>query len=181
MKFFSKNMRPEDLGALLYESIRTGVESNEELSVENLMRSLDRTPEMLHEQYRGEVVVALMFAAVLAIERSATPRVGTLIGAGMRAEFLNHLEEQGANVIERAEWETVIANRFLAYRKSMENYSGFEPPWKLGREFFWNLTGEEVHVAMCVKIATLYLLSARDQCQELLNLHGPTLYIPQSA
>ncbi|MFN0156687.1 MAG: hypothetical protein ACKVRP_01285 [Bacteroidota bacterium] len=155
------------------------MESNQDLSVERLIRSLDGETASLHEHYRGEVIVGLMFAAAMATERSASAKVATMIAAGMRAEFLNHLQEQGANAIERAEWEAVVASRFLAYRKSLENYTGFEPPWKLGREFFWNVIGEQLQVAMSIKISTLYLLAARDKCQGLLNLHGPALYLPE--
>ena len=64
---------------------------------------------------------------------------------------------------------------FDEYRKCLEGYEGFEPPWKLGRLFLWNITGEEKYHAISIKIATLYLLEARDVCQSLINEHGPTL------
>lgn len=181
MKLFRKHTTPEELGARLYESLRSGMDSEEALSVQHLMDSFDLGVEERDENYRGEVIVGLMFAAVLAVERSATPRLVHQITAGMKAEFLSHLEEQGANPLQRAEWENVLAARFLDYRKSLEEYSGFEPPWKLGRAFYWNLLGEEVYAAMAIKIATLYLMAARDQCQRLLNELGPYLLPDRSA
>lgn len=177
MKLFQKHKRPEDLGAMIYESLREAIVSEGDLSVARLIQSLDKTEAELGDQYHGEVIVGLMFAAVMAIERSATPQVANRIVAGMKAEFLTHLGEQGASEIERAEWEAIIAGRFLEYRHSLENYSGFEPPWKLGREFLWNMIGEKEQIAMSIKIATLYLLAARDASQELLNVHGPTLRV----
>jgi len=165
-------MSPARLGSLLYEALRSGMESDGDLSMGPFLRSLERP---VGEQHEGEIMVGLMFGAVMAIERSATPHVSDEIIAGMKLAFLQHLEDQGASAIQRAEWETVVADHFLTYRHCIENYSGFEPPWKLGRQFFWNLIGEEDHAAMLVKISTLYLLAARDHCQELLNEYGPSL------
>lgn len=177
VRLFRKHLPPEELGARIYEGLRSGMELNDDLSMSRFIRSLDLDPCTLDEQYAGEIMVALMFGATLAIERSASPRVAEQIGAGMKAEFLNHIQEQGATQIQKAEWETITAGRFLDYRRSIEDYSGFEPPWKLGRALFWNIIGEEKYVAMSVKIATLYILAARDLCQSLLNEHGPSLLI----
>jgi hypothetical protein len=162
---------------MLYEALRIGMQSDNELSMIRLLESLDLNPGDLHKQYVGEIMVGLMFGASLAVERSASPRVAEQIALGMKAEFLNHIQEQGATSIEKAEWEAVIAGHFLEYRQCLETYSGFEPPWKLGREFFWNILGEEIYRAMSVKIATLYLLAARDAAQGLLNQYGPTLLV----
>ena len=177
MRLFRKSLPPEELGAMLYEALRSGMESNDDLSMERFVQGLDRTNESLDEQYEGEIMVALMFGALLAIERSSSPRVAEQIAAGMKAEFLNHVHEQGASAVQKAEWEAVIAGRFLLYRQTLEGYSGYEPPWKLGRQFFWNLVGSEEYIAMSVKIATLYILAARDACQLLLNEYGPSLAI----
>jgi hypothetical protein len=151
------------------------MESSGDLSVDRLLESIDLPPANLDENFRGEVIVGLMFAAGLAVERSASTRVVHQIMAGVKAEFLSHLEEQGANPVQRAEWENVLAARFLDYRKSLEQYTGFEPPWKLGRLFYWNVLGEELYAAMAIKIATLYLMAARDHCQTVLNELGPYL------
>lgn len=177
---FRKHRRPEDLGAMVYETLRAGMESDGDLSMERFVQSLEKDPNGLHEQYVGEIMVGLMFGATLAIERSASHRVAEQIASGMKSEFLNHIEEQGATQLEKAEWEAIIANHFLNYRKCIEDYSGFEPPWKLGRQFYWNIIAAEDHLAMSIKIATLYMLAARDACQVLLNEHGPTLLVSQS-
>jgi hypothetical protein len=57
----------------------------------------------------------------------------------------------------------------------MDGYSGYEPPWKLGRQFYWSLVGNEDYAAMSIKIATLYLLAARDRVQHFLNECGPLI------
>jgi len=175
MKFFHRHTTPEELGARLYEALRSGMTSSGDLSVDRLLESIEVPAATLDENFRGEVIVGLMFAAGLAVERSASPRVVHQIMAGIKAEFFSHLQEQGASAVQCAEWENVLADRFLAYRRSLELYTGFEPPWKLGRLFYWNLLGEEVYAAMAIKIATLYLLAARDHCQALLNELGPFL------
>ncbi len=170
-------MKPTALGPTLYEELRKGMESSGDLSMEGFLKSLDQDLSEANEQYAGEIAVGLMFGAVMAIERSASERVAEEIVAGMKLEFLRHLEEQGANAIQRAEWEIILADRFLGYRQCLEDYSGFEPPWKLGRQFYWNLIGVEEHVAMLIKISTLYQLAARDKCQELLNKYGPLVLV----
>ena len=177
LRLFRKQTRPGDLGSLIYEALRKGMESNGELSMDQFIHGLDKDPDEISEQYAGEIMVGLMFGAVMAIERSASARVAEQVIAGMKIEFLRHLEEQGADPIQRAEWETILADRFLSYRQTLENYSGFEPPWKLGRQFYWNLIGTEEHIAMLIKISTLYLLGARDKSQEILNEYGPSVLV----
>ncbi len=171
--FFRKYLRPEEVGSKIYELLRTCVESDGELSLDSLLFNLDLRREALHEHVEGDVMVGLMFSAILATERSTTPRTARKIIMGMTGEFLHHLEEQGADAVQCAEWETTIAAMFLSYRNSMDGYSGFEPPWKLGRQLYWNLVGNEVYAAMPIKIATLYLLAAREKVQSLLNECGP--------
>jgi hypothetical protein len=120
-------------------------------------------------------MTGLMFSAVLAIERSTPPRTARKIISGMTEEFVHHLEEQGASTVQRAEWEVTTAAAFLSYRNSLEDYSGFEPPWKLGRQFYWNLVESKDFPAMSIKISTLYLIAARDRVQDLLNEYGPLI------
>jgi len=171
--FFRKHLRPEDVGSKIYELLRICAESDEDLSLVSLLSNLDLRREALHEHVEGDVMIGLMFSAILATERSTTPRTARKIIMGMTGEFLHHLEEQGADAVQRAEWEATIAQMFLAYRNCMDGYSGFEPPWKLGRQLYWNLVGNEEYGAMSIKIATLYLLTARDRVQSLLNEWGP--------
>ena len=166
---------------MLYEKLRSALESASDLSMESLIRNLDMNTNELDEQYAGETMVGLMFAATLAIERSASAWVIKRIIDGMRTEFDRHLKEQGASDLQREEWATVIARHFLVFKQCLDGYTGFEPPWKLGRQFYWNIIGREDYSAMSVKIATLYLLTARDLCQELLNEYGPMLAVNKTA
>jgi len=175
MNLFKKNLLPSELGEHMYEALRHAMQSDGELSMRRLLVALELVPEELHDQYVGEIMIGLMFGATLAVESAATPRTATHIISALKAEFLNHLEEQGATALQRAEWEAVLAARFLTYRETLEGYTGFEPPWKLGRAFFWHVINEEVHLAMCVKICTLYILAARDYCFGILKELGPRL------
>ena len=175
MRLFQKNLRPSDLGITIYERLRKGMQSDEDLSVNGLLIGLEIVPEELHEQYIGEIMIGLMFGATLAIESSASATAAQQVVASLKAEFLNHLHEQGATPIQKAEWEAVVADRFLTYRKCLDGYSGFEPPWKLGRAFFWHVINKEIHVAMCVKICTLYLLAAKEVAAAILKEYGPRL------
>lgn len=175
MGLFQKNLRPSDLGILTYERLRKSMQSTEDLSMNGLLTGLELVPEELDPQYVGEIMIGLMFGAALAVESNASARAAQQVVSAMKAEFLNHLDEQGATLIQKAEWEAVLAERFLSYRRCLDGYSGFEPPWKLGRAFFWHIINNEMHIAMCVKICTLYLLAARDLCVEILKEYGPRL------
>ncbi|MDH4069392.1 MAG: hypothetical protein OEV30_03115, partial [Ignavibacteria bacterium] len=167
MKLFRKHLHPETIGSMVYELLRSEMERNGDLSFVSLLDSLDLQQETLHSQYRGDIIVGLMFGAVMAIERSTGTTTAQQIISGMKNDFLAHLEEQGASVLQRAEWEATVAGSFLLYRQALEDYSGFEPPWKVGRQFYWNLIGREQHVAMSVKISTLYLVAAQEKVQAL--------------
>jgi hypothetical protein len=162
---------------MLYEKLRSALESQTDLSMESLIRNLDKNYNELDEQYAGEIMVGLMFAASLAIERSASAAVAKRITDGMKTEFDRHLGEQGASDLQRAEWSKVIESHLLVFRQCIDGYTGFEPPWKLGRQFYWNIISREDYTAMSVKIATLFLLAARDMCQEVLNEFGPLVTI----
>lgn len=179
MKLFRRHYTPEEVGAMIYETLRAGMASAGNLSIKTLLENLDRTEAELEEQYVGELMVGAMFGALLAVERSTTPWTAELICKGMHQEFYDHLAEQGASEEQVAEWQVVVQGRFLEYRRCLQQYEGFEPPWKLGRQLFWNLTGVEEYLAMSIKIATLYVLAARDAVQPLLNQYGPSITLSQ--
>ena len=177
VRLFRRHLTPQQLGAMLYEKLRSALESDGDLSLQELIRNLGKDRNEVDNQYAGEVMIGLMFAANLAIERSASRWVSKQILAGMKVEFGRHLGEQGASETQQREWIAIMGDRFLAYGKCLEGYTGFEPPWKLGRQFYWNIIGYEDHLAMSVKIATLFLMQARDECQDLLNEYGPVLEV----
>jgi hypothetical protein len=181
MKLFRRHYSPEEVGAMIYETLRAGMASDAELSVRVLIENLDRTEADLQDQYVGEIMIGAMFGAALAIDRSSSHWMGELICGGMHQEFYAHLAEQGASEPQVLEWRMVVKERFLEYRGCMEEYEGFEPPWKMGRQLFWNITGVEEYLAMSIKIATLYVHAARDAVQPLLNQYGPSIVVhPQS-
>lgn len=173
---FKKYLQPEHLGRIIYERLRSGLEDETSaISIKRLAETFSSGPDLFHEQSPGEIIIAVMFAGVMAIERSTTPIIAHRITGGMKGEFLSHLTQQGAGDIQVAEWEAMLAGRFLQYRKGIDGYSGYEPPWKLGREFFWKMSDRQDYDALSIKIATLYLLEARDIVQQLLNVEGPYL------
>ncbi len=175
MSLFKKNIHPQDLGMIVYERLRAGVESDGDLSLQGLVSGLGLHQDELEPQYVGEIMIGVMFAAALAIESQAGSKASQQIVAALKGEFFNHLDEQGASPLQIAEWEAVLADRFLTYRQAMEGYSGFEPPWKLGRALFWHIISDKLHLAMSVKICTLYMLAARDASYEILREYGPRL------
>jgi hypothetical protein len=177
VRLFRKHLTPEQLGALIYEDIRRRLSSENDLSIDALLGKLGRRADGLPEQYVGAVMVGSMFGAILAIERSTSRWIADRIIDGMQREFARHLEEQGANPDQVLEWESIIADHFLVYRSALEGYEGYEPPWKLGRLFFWNIIGVEEYVAPAIRQATLYILAIRDAAQDLVNEYGPSLVV----
>jgi hypothetical protein len=177
VNLFRKHITPEELGALIYEKIRQHLASSDRLSIDGLLQRLRHDARNLPEQHVGAIMVGSMFGAVLAIERSTTRWIADRIIAGMQREFTRHLREQGASPEQAREWEAIICDHFLAYRSAMEGYEGYEPPWKLGRLFYWNIVGLEEYIAPCIKEATLHLLAIQDSIQELVNDYGPRLVV----
>ena len=181
MKLFRRHYSPDEVGGMIYETLRAGMASDGDLSVKVLIENLDRTEANLQDQYVGEIMIGAMFGATLAIDRSTSAWIAQHICHGMHQEFYTHLAEQGASEEQVIEWRVVVQERFQEYRRCLEQYEGFEPPWKMGRQLFWNLTGAEEYLAMSIKIATLYVLAARDAVQPVLNQYGPSIAVqPQN-
>jgi hypothetical protein len=170
-----KHLTPEEFGALLYETVREGVAATKELSMTGLLTGLELGDGLLSEQYEGEIVIACLFGATLALERSTPAVIRTRIVDGLQQEFVRHLGEQGALPEHCQEWREVFRAHFREYGVCLEGYDGDEPPWKLGRQFLWHLTGRRDHAARSIRHAALYLLRARDLAQHLINEHGPRL------
>lgn len=178
MKLFRKNLTPEELGAIIYEKLRAHLASDDELSISSLLAKLGRREEDLPEQHQGAIMVGTMFGAVMAIERSTSRWIAKRIMEGMHKEFFSHLSEQGASASQVRDWDQIVVVHEMAYRKTLEGYDeGGEPPWRLGREFLWNIIGSEEYVATQIKEATLFLLQALDVAQSLMNKYGPTLIL----
>lgn len=170
-------MTPENLGAMIYEALRSSLASGGSFSVDTLVRRIGKSEEDLPEQYVGAIMVGSMFGAVLAIERSTAKLIGQRIVEGMQEEFFRHLREQGASANQIGDWQEIVGEHFQVYRSSLEGYEGFEPPWKLGRQFLWGITGVEEFIGTAIKGATLHILAAQETAQDLVNRYGPTLTV----
>jgi len=175
MSALRKHLTPEEFGALLYETVREAVVATRELSMTRLLTGLELQDGLLSEQYEGEIVIACLFGATLALERSTSAVIRLRIVEGLQEEFIRHLAEQGAHPEHCREWRRVFSAQFREYAECSEGYEGEEPPWKVGRHFLWHLTGRRDHLAGSVRHAALFLLQARDLAQQLINEHGPRL------
>jgi len=175
VKLFRKHITPEDLGAMIYEALRSSLASGGSFSVDTLVRRIGKTETDLPEQYVGAIMVGSMFGAVLAVERSTAKLIGQRIVEGMQKEFFRHLREQGASAEHIGDWQDIVDEHFQVYRSSLEGYEGLEPPWKLGRQFLWGITGVEEFIGTAIKGATLHILAAQQTAQDLVNRYGPTL------
>lgn len=181
MRALQRRKTPEAFGALLYEALRTGLTLPGHLNLDQLASRLCDEGEALDEQYPGEIVVGAMYAATMAVDRSTTRSIADRIIAGMTGEFLGHLGEQGASGPEVGEWGSIMHAHFADYRDMLVGYEELEPPWKLGRQLLWCMTGSEDHTAVAVRDATRFLLAVRDAAQELMNMHGPALLLETAA
>lgn len=177
MGMFRKRTTPEELGARMYEALRRGMTGDDGLGLDRLVGSLEHESEALDEQYPGELMIASMFAATRAVDRSTQRWVADRIVRGMTLEFFRHLVEQGASEEQVTEWRGILNARFADYRDCMIAFEGFEPPWKLGRLALWFLTGTESHSAVAVRDTTLFLEGAERVAQDLINDLGPSLLL----
>ena len=181
MRVFQRRKTPEAFGALLYEVLRNGLTLPGPLNLDRLASVLSDEGELLDEQYPGETVVGAMYAATMAVDRSTQRPIADRIVAGMTGEFLRHLGEQGASGPEVGQWGSIMHAHFADYRDTLIGYEELEPPWKLGRQLLWCMTGSEEHTAIAVRDATRFLLAVRDVAQELMNMHGPSLLLETGA
>ena len=175
MSWRHKSTSAGELGTALYEHLRAALEGDGPLSLSSLFAALTQRGMEADLNFAGEAMIGAMFGAAIATDRSTTSVMGREILEGMTREFNSHLREQGASAEQQVEWLVILKDRFQAFRTAMEGYDGLEPPWKLGREFLWNLTGLEEYDALLIKRATGYLMDAVDAAQRLLNDLGPRL------
>ena len=178
MRLFRKHHTPAEVGAIVYETLRSSLAAaSGPLTIGHLLGLLGRAEGNMPEMHVGEIVCGAMFAASIALERSVPRWMAAEILRGMRDELSRHLHEQGAADDQVAEWERILDARSAAYRESLADYDGLEPPWKLGRAFLWNVTGERLYNALAIKHATHYILALRDRAQEAINAYGPTIEV----
>jgi hypothetical protein len=171
----NERLTPEELGASIYELLRTGLGDNGPLSMRHLSEDVAITNTDPNDQQAGEAMIGCLFGAVLAVERSTPPWICRRIRTGLETEFFRHLFEQGAAVPQVEEWRAIQAEHFVEYFKRLQGHQGTEPPWELGRQFAWNLTGTEQTDELAIRRATLYILAARDLAQSHIDLHEPHL------
>jgi hypothetical protein len=171
----NKRLTPEELGVTIYELLRANLEADGRLSLQHLSEEVTTGDPEASEDNAGEAMIGCLFGAVLAIEHSTPPWICRRVRTGMETEFFRHLFDQGASAQQVEEWRAVQAERFLGYFRTLERYRGPEPPWELGRDFAWNLTGTEDPDDLVIRRATLFVLAARDLAQAHIDKHEPNL------
>jgi hypothetical protein len=172
---FRSRLTGSGLGALVYEELRTEVAGDGVLSLVRLVERLRDVSAPAHPQSAGEVMIACMFSATLAAGQVGTPGFPEELRSGLETEFIRHLREQGAGEGQVEEWRVVLAEHFAEYYRTMDMHAGVALPAMLGREFLWNLTGEEIAIPVCDTICTTYMTAARAVAARVIERHIPRL------
>jgi len=168
---FRSRLTGSGLGALVYEELRTEVAGDGLLSLDRLVERLRDVSAPAHPQSAGEVMIACMFSATLAAAQAGTPGFPEEFRSGLETEFIRHLREQGAGESQIEEWRVVLAEHFAEYYRTMDTHADAALPAMLGREFLWNLTGEEIAIPVCDNICTTYMTAARAVAARVITRH----------
>jgi hypothetical protein len=172
---FRSRLTGSGLGALVYEELRTEVAGDGLLSLSRLVERLRDASAPAHPQSAGEVMIACMFSATLVAEQVGVPGFLEELRIGLETEFIRHLREQGASEEQVEEWRVVLAEHFAEYYRTMDSHADTALPSMLGREFLWNLTGEENTVPVCEMLCTTYMTAARAVAARVITRHLPRL------
>jgi hypothetical protein len=172
---FRSRLTGPALGALVYEELRMEVAGDGVLSLGRLVERLRDVSAPAHAQSAGEVMIACMFSATLAAGQVDAPGLPGDFRSGLETEFIRHLREQGAGEEQVEEWRVVLAEHFAEYYRTMDTHAGAALPAMLGREFLWNLTGEEITIPVCDNICTSYMTAARAVAARVIARHLPRL------
>lgn len=172
---FGSHFTASGLGALAYEELRGEVAGDGILSLDRLVERLRDASAPARPQSAGEVMIACMFSATLVAEQAGTPGFLEEFRSGLETEFIRHLREQGASEEQVEEWRVVLAEHFVEYFRTMDSHADAALPSMLGREFLWNLTGEETTVPVCEYLCTTYMTAARAVAARVITRHLPRL------
>lgn len=137
----SNEKTPEKLGQLLYQVIQGGL-SHENCSVEALLRRLELAETDVVGDYQSEIIIALIFPAILAIEKHYDyPLAGDILD-GMIKEFLSHAKEMGGTEEDLKNFMALFHYRIKEYYETVRNSTGEGPFYWIGKKFYENLIGK---------------------------------------
>lgn len=132
-----KEIQPDELGQLLYQVIQMGL-SDDRLSVESLLDQLSLTENDVVKQYQAEIIIALMYQAIVAVvRRYEYPLAGDVLD-GMTKEFFSHYKEMDGT--DEDSLLALFQQRVKEYYEAESNTAGHGPAYWLGKKFYEDLT-----------------------------------------
>lgn len=176
-KFFKsrKEVNPHQLGNCLYQAIQIGLSSRSELSIDSLIDRLELTENDLILEYESEIIMALMYQVILAVDNKYNFPVAGYIFNGMTEEFLSHTKEMGATDSQLEAFLSLFKIRTEEYAKAEKNKTLYGPAYWAGKAFLENLTGVEqdildpitpIKFAICSNFLTASLVGINSVLQK---------------
>lgn len=162
-----KEISPDQLGKYLYQAIQLGLSSRSELSIDLLLTRLELAENDLILEYQTEVILALMYQAILAVDNKYNFPVAGYIINGMTKEFLSHTKEMGATDNQLTSFLSLFEVRTKEYADAEKNKTLDGPAYWIGKSFMENLTGAEqdildpitpINFAICSEFLTASLV-----------------------
>jgi len=138
-----KEISPRQLGKFLYQAIQMGLSSRSELSIDSLLDRLELTENDLILEYQSEVILALMYQVILAVDSKYNFPIAGYIINGMMEEFLSHTKEMGATGNQLESFLSLFEVRTREYADAEKNKTLYGPAYWIGKSFLENLTGIE--------------------------------------
>ncbi|MCB0749382.1 MAG: hypothetical protein KDC90_18105, partial [Ignavibacteriae bacterium] len=119
--------------------VQMGIQQ-ENMSFNALFNSLKAGPEDFVDNYDIEIIIALLFHVILAVESTYEyPLAGDILD-GMTSEFAEHLVELGCNESDIKNALKLYHKRIGEYYEAERNKAGDGPAYWLGKKFLENIT-----------------------------------------
>ncbi len=146
-RFFKPKVSARQLGISLYQAIQFSLSSRSELSIQSLIDKLELTEKDLLSEYETEIILALMYQVIFAVDNKYNFPVAGHIVSGMTDEFLAHAKEMVATNSHLEMFLSKFETRSKEYAEAEKNKTLYGPAFWIGKAFLENLTGVEQDIA----------------------------------
>ncbi len=168
MSLFRKSISPAALGTVIYDFVHRAFLDGP-MSHESLAEELNEDPADLPDGYEGEVLMALLYSAMVAVEATCEESTGGPILESMVKVYVSQGEEGGLGRSQVEQLKEQLRRRVHEYAACLRNHTGSGPAWHLGKAFYCNVVGEKRESAVGVTTAARYFFASVDGVKGVLR------------
>lgn len=168
MPLFRKPISAAELGTIIYDSVHSAFLDGP-MSYESFAERLGTDPDDLPNGYEGEVLIALLYSAAVAVEATYEEPIGGPILESMVNVYVSHGEEGGLNRAQVDQLKDQFRKRVHEYAGCLRNNAGLGPAGHLGKALYRNVVGDERQSALGVTAAAQYFFASVDGVKGVLE------------